>query len=161
MATAGVVLAIIFLIIIAVWLGVISVIFIRFFAAYRKLTQGVSKKDLRSILTNLADTINTTGDQVNSVNKRVIQMEANDQLHLQKVGFVRFNPFADTGGNQSFVLCLLDGDDSGIVITSLHSRDQTRTYAKVINQGKPDEHEFSTEEQEAIKNALKKYKSKK
>ena len=75
--------------------------------------------------------------------------------HLQKMGFVRFNPFNDTGGDQSFCLAILDGHDNGIVISSLHSREQTRVYAKEIVAGKPKGVELSKEEREALREATK------
>ena len=78
--------------------------------------------------------------------------------HLQKMGFVRFNPFSDTGGDQSFCLAILDGQDNGIVISSLHSREQTRVYAKEIVAGKPKGVELSKEEREALKKATQVWK---
>jgi hypothetical protein len=74
---------------------------------------------------------------------------------LQKVGFVRFNPFSDTGGDQSFCLSVLDDEDSGIVLSSLHSRGQTRVYAKAVKKGKGKDFELSKEELETIKKAKK------
>ena len=41
---------------------------------------------------------------------------------FQRVGLVRYNPFEDTGGNQSFALALLDADEDGLIISSLHAR---------------------------------------
>ena len=64
--------------------------------------------------------------------------EISNQLHqlgqksLHRIGFVRFNPFKDIGGNQSFSLALLDGKNNGVVISSLHTRDASRVYAKPI-----------------------------
>ena len=83
--------------------------------------------------------------------------EAGDETksHLQKLGFVRFNPFNDTGGDQSFCLAILNGHDTGIVISSLHSREQTRIYAKRIVAGKTEGVELSREEAEALNRALK------
>ena len=51
-------------------------------------------------------------------------------------GLVRYNPFEDTGGQQSFAMALLDGAANGVVISSLHSRQQTRIYLKTINAGR-------------------------
>ena len=51
---------------------------------------------------------------------------------FQRVGLVRFNPFEDTGGNQSFALALLDAEGNGWVLSSLHARTGTRVYAKPI-----------------------------
>ena len=54
--------------------------------------------------------------------------------HLQKVGMVRFNPFADAGGDQSFSLAMTDALGNGIVLTSLHRRNENRVYAKPLKQ---------------------------
>jgi hypothetical protein len=78
------------------------------------------------------------------------------QKSIQKIGFVRYNPFGknDTGGNQSFSIALLDKDDSGFVITSMHAREGTRVYAKSVSDGKST-NTLSDEETEAIKKATK------
>lgn len=78
------------------------------------------------------------------------------QKSIQKIGFVRYNPFGknDTGGNQSFSIALLDKDDSGFVITSMHAREGTRVYAKPVSEGKST-NTLSDEENEAIKKATK------
>lgn len=72
---------------------------------------------------------------------------------VQHVGLVRFNPFEDTGGNQSFALALLDANGDGFVVSSLHSRAVTRVYAKTVTKGKS-EAALSDEEAEALKKAL-------
>lgn len=78
------------------------------------------------------------------------------QKSIQKIGFVRYNPFGknDTGGNQSFSIALLDNDDSGLVITSMHAREGTRVYGKSVSQGKST-NTLSDEEVEAIEKAAK------
>lgn len=81
-----------------------------------------------------------------------------DQIHkialkgIQKVGLVRFNPFKDTGGNQSFAVALLDAANNGIIISGLYARNETRIYSKPINSGKS-EFQLSEEEKQAIKKA--------
>ena len=55
--------------------------------------------------------------------------------NVDKVGMVRFNPFEGIGGNQSFSLAILDGNDNGAVVTSLFSRDGNRVYGKPIKTG--------------------------
>ena len=74
-------------------------------------------------------------------------------LHIQKIGLVRFNPFKDTGGDQSFILSLTDGNDTGVIISGLYSRSGTRWYAKKIVKGKSVEHELSDEEKKALSQA--------
>lgn len=73
------------------------------------------------------------------------------QKHFQKVGIVRFNPFSDSGGDQSFSLSLMDGHDRGFVISSLHTRAETRIYLKPVVNGKGEGFELSKEEQQAIR----------
>jgi len=67
---------------------------------------------------------------------------------------VRFNPFLETGGDQSFAIALLDGNLDGIIITGLHTRETTRLYIKTVEKGKS-RLELSKEEKEALSNALK------
>jgi len=54
-------------------------------------------------------------------------------------------------------LALLDGNNDGIVISSLHNREETRVYAKIVRKAEAEkEMPFSDEEREAIRQALKK-----
>jgi hypothetical protein len=55
---------------------------------------------------------------------------------VQHVSLYRFNPFKDMGGDNSFVLVLLDPDLDGILLTSLTMRDTSRVYAKELKAGK-------------------------
>jgi hypothetical protein len=71
---------------------------------------------------------------------------------VQHVGLVRFNPFDDTGGNQSFALAMLDANADGIVLSSLHSRSATRVYVKAILGGRSDA-SLSEEEVAALRDA--------
>ena len=72
---------------------------------------------------------------------------------VRKVGVVRYNPFESMGGDQSFALALLDENDDGIVISTIHARDASYTYAKQILGGNSS-HTLTDEELEAIKVAL-------
>jgi hypothetical protein len=74
--------------------------------------------------------------------------------NLQKIAVVRFNPFNETGGNQSFSLAILDGNDHGFVITSLFSRNENRVYGKPIKNG-ISEFTLTDEEKQAITAAQK------
>ena len=74
-------------------------------------------------------------------------------LASQKISVVRFNPFADTGGDQSFAVALLDAEGNGVVLSSLHGRADTRIFAKAVQAGRS-KHALSDEEQDAIRKAL-------
>lgn len=75
-------------------------------------------------------------------------------LSLQKISMVRFNPFGDVGSDQSFSLAMLDGHDSGLILTSIHGRGGTRVYAKPIDLGKS-KYSLSAEEKKALAQATK------
>jgi len=72
---------------------------------------------------------------------------------LQKVGVVRFNPFKEMGGDQSFSIAALNADNDGFVITSHYGRDSNRVYAKPIIQGES-KYQLSKEEKEAVEKAI-------
>ena len=75
------------------------------------------------------------------------------EITIQKIGVVRFNPFNEMGGNQSFIIALLDKKNNGFVISSLFVKDGNRVYAKTVKQGKSD-YILSDEEIEAIERAI-------
>jgi len=72
-----------------------------------------------------------------------------------KINITRYNPFEDIGGDQSFILSILDQDNSGVVVSSLHNRDVTRVYAKPIKNGEGDNITLSKEEKLAIVKTIK------
>ena len=90
--------------------------------------------------------------RVDAVDGRLPVVEEQGRRAVQYVGVVRFNPFEDTGGNQSFALALLDSKRDGIVVSSLHSRQNTRVYLKAIVGGRS-ETALSDEESEALRKA--------
>jgi hypothetical protein len=81
-------------------------------------------------------------------------LKEQSKLHIQKIGILRFNPFSEVGGNQSFSIALLDGSNNGVVITSLYSREGNRVYGKPVKNGQS-EYSLSEEEKLAIEKALK------
>lgn len=72
---------------------------------------------------------------------------------IRHIGLVRFSPFHDTGGDQSFALALLDGRGNGVVITGLHSRHDSRLYAKPIERN-ASAYSLTPEEREAMEQAV-------
>jgi hypothetical protein len=113
------------------------------------LTRGEDGDSLEAVLGHHLDNVVRLGTDVRELSGRSSRLEADARHDLRRVGLVRFNPFEDTGGNQSFALALLDADDDGIVISSLHARGVTRIYAKAISGGRP-EATLSAEEAQAV-----------
>ena len=84
---------------------------------------------------------------------RTAILEAAQRRAFQRVGLVRYNPFEETGGNQSFALALLDAGGDGWVLSSLHARSGTRVYVKAIKSGRADTG-LSDEETAALGQAM-------
>lgn len=89
------------------------------------------------------------------ISKELGNLKKENKFNIQKLGIVRFNPFKEIGGNQSFSIALLDGNDDGIVITSLYTKEGNRVYGKPIKNGKS-EYLLSEDEKEAIEYAKRK-----
>jgi uncharacterized protein DUF4446 len=97
--------------------------------------------------------LDTVAERVEALNQLHHELEGLTQRSIQKVAVIRFNPFADTGGDQSFAIALLDAEGSGVVLSSLHGRADTRFFAKQVQAGRS-KHTLSDEEQDAIRKAL-------
>jgi hypothetical protein len=115
------------------------------------LTRG-EDGDLGDVLGAHLERVYELGREVDRLATRTGRLESGAVRAFQRVGLVRFNPFEDTGGNQSFALALLDADGNGWVLSSLHARTGTRVYAKAIRSGRSDG-ALSDEEAAAIKQA--------
>ncbi|HET6508823.1 MAG TPA: DUF4446 family protein [Baekduia sp.] len=68
-------------------------------------------------------------------------------------GLVRFDAYNEMSGQQSVAIALLDAEQSGLVLSSIHHRDQARLYVKHVVRGEP-EYPLSPEEIEAVRVAL-------
>ncbi len=138
-----------------IWIVVLTFLFLRFYLFYIKIKQGTKEKSLVPILNDIVEKEAKFERGLIALNKKVVELDDESQFYIQKVGMLRFNPFNDTGGDQSFILSLLDARDTGVVISSLHTRTGTRWYAKRITEGKGVDHELSNEERDAISKAKK------
>ena len=133
------------------WLFSLSFVFWRIFSYYNRLTRGTTGKNLKEILGEILASEKEKKEDIKKIFARLDEIEKDGFFHIQKLGLIRFNPFSDTGGDQSFVLAILDGNNSGVILTSLHARTGTRWYAKNIKEGKGENYELSEEEKKAIK----------
>ena len=88
-------------------------------------------------------------NECETLRKEVKELRQENIRMVDKIGIVRYNPFEGLGSNQSFSLALLDGNNNGVVITSLFSRDANRVYGKPIKQG-TSEFKLAEEETKAI-----------
>jgi len=91
--------------------------------------------------------------KVKEISERLENLKKESKFSVQKVGIVRYNPFSGVGSNQSFSVALLDGNNNGIVITSLYAQDGNRVYGKPVKNGQS-EYSLSGEEKKAISKAV-------
>ncbi len=113
------------------------------------LTRGDDGRSLQSVIEARLGRVEEVADSVDRLAGRTRTLEVSGRKAFQRIGLVRFNPFEDTGSNQSFALALLDADDDGVIVSSLHARGGTRIYAKAVAAGRP-EATLSDEEAQAL-----------
>jgi len=141
------------MVVVLVWMAVLTIVVFRMVSHYNKLTSGITSKTLKEVLVELIGKYEKTGKAIQLINASIDELTKDGRLHLQRLGIVRFNPFSDTGGSQSFTIAILDGKDNGIIMTSLYARTGNRWYIKHIKLGVSEDVELSKEEQSAIKKA--------
>lgn len=117
-----------------------------------RLVRGSGSLNLEDVLHAQAAALERVGADHRDVTGRMSRLERMTTFCLQKVGLVRFNAFPDAGGELSFALALLDGEDNGVVLTSLQGRDDARVYAKPVLAGRSP-YALSPEERQAIQEA--------
>lgn len=105
-------------------------------------------KNLPELLVQLEKLKGKMGD----VSQELKELKEKNKLSVQKVGIVRFNPFREVGGDQSFSIAILDGNDDGAIITSHYTREGNRVYGKPLKAGKS-EYPLSEDELSAIEKA--------
>lgn len=119
------------------------------------------KNSVGSLGTDVLDTVEQGLAQVRSNSEVVAALNEHHNilaLHqgycIQRVGILKFNAFDDVGGEQSFALALLDANNNGVLLSSLFTRTESRTYAKAIAAGRS-EQPLSKEEQVALSRAMR------
>jgi hypothetical protein len=122
--------------------------------AYRQLLRGTpSGVSLPDVLSAHIGRVQKVSGRLDELNGLHGFLEERSRGSLQHIGMVRFNPFEDTGSDQSFAIALLDDRRDGIVLSSLHGRANTRLFAKPVEGGES-KHTLSTEEAQAIRIAV-------
>ena len=119
---------------------------------YRALVEGTDGGNLEALLTEHMAQVRAATGRVAELDELSRRLERASRGHLQRVGFLRFNPFRDEGGDQSFAVAVTDQEGNGVVISSLHSRDVTRVYGKSLA-GWASPYPLTEEEEQAIKKA--------
>lgn len=135
------------------WLTLLSIYTFKIIGHYRNLTKGTTKKNLQELMEIIIDRQEQNAKNLSYIAKEMDIFRESQKRFLTKYALIRFNPFEDVGGDQSFAFALLDGTNNGIVVSSLHSRGGTKIYAKPVVGAKSKDYGFSKEEKEVVEKA--------
>lgn len=139
--------------ILILWLLVISYVLWTTRSHYNTLIAKTKKGTIGDILSMLIKKDEVCATHLQELRNHLLPLIEKEKVHYQKIGFHRFNAFERSGGKQSFIIALLNGEDTGIIINFLYTREGMRVYAKRMNKGMSEEYELSHEEKETIKKA--------
>ena len=137
-----------------IWLGALSFIYWSYFRDKKKVTKEIKDKGVENFLKELFEKNNQIERDIYKLYKVSQEIKNIATNSISKEAIIRYNPFGDTGGDQSFSIALLDLKNNGVVISSLHSRSGTRIYAKPIIASQSSHH-LTEEEKDVIKKAQK------
>jgi hypothetical protein len=126
-------------------------------AAQRRVLGDHGERDLVDHAASLDDAFRVLREYVEDVGARLdSRLTAAEQRidgAIAHRALIRYDAYNEMSGQQSLTIALLDANRSGVVITSIHHRDQARLYAKQVTGGTP-ELQLSPEEEEALRQAL-------
>ena len=98
------------------------------------------------------DRVEEIESKFKELNIKLDILENQLSFSIQKIGFVRYSAFEDVGSNLSYSIALLDDNDNGIILTGIHSRTESTSYAKSVINGQSN-YQLSIEEIQALERA--------
>lgn len=110
------------------------------------------KKENKNITTveEAADYIEKLEKRLDEADAKIKELESNSQFFFEKFEIVRYNPFNEVGGDQSFSLGILNNKNDGFIFTSIYNKEGNRLYAKPISKG-DSKYQLSEEENSILK----------
>ncbi|NLP36947.1 MAG: DUF4446 family protein [Firmicutes bacterium] len=132
---------------------VLLVSFLRLNKRYRQFMTGSDGLNLETKLLILQDNVKELQRDFVVSESLLKELKLLLEHTFQGIGVVRFNAFRDTGGDLSFAIAFLDGRKNGVVVTGIYGREESRIYAKPLQEGNSI-YPLTEEEKEAIKKAL-------
>jgi len=113
---------------------------------------GGDQQAVGNILLEQVDALQKLASDMKGLSQEVATLRGSIERCVSRVGVVRFNAFEGVGPDQSYAIALLDASMSGVIITGLHGRHESRTYVKPLIQGESP-YALSDEEREALRRA--------
>lgn len=122
---------------------------------YRQMMQGAVGESIETMLLNRIREIEELKQTVAGLTAECARLDAAARTHVQQVGMIRFNAFDNTGSDLSFAVAMLDARKTGLVLSGIYGREESRVYAKPLNNGEST-YTLTKEEKQAIDRALQK-----
>ncbi|GIP36017.1 DUF4446 family protein [Paenibacillus sp. J2TS4] len=144
-----VVIGLMFIIIMAMWIKLISMN-----RKYKKMMSG-SKENLEQMLLQIQESYRQAAAASENYMESIQRLEKEIRRMKGNVEVIRYNAFSDQGSDMSFSIAFMDEEKDGLVLTGIHSRQESYLYAKPIKKGEPS-YSLSPEEIEVIDLAVKK-----
>lgn len=120
----------------------------------KRIFSGTKARNLEEMIVLVGKKINELEEKQEKIDKHLITVDERLNKSIRNIETIRFNPFVDAGGNQSFAIAFMNDEKNGVVMSSLYARDRMSIFAKPIVNGKS-EFELSTEEKEVLNKATK------
>ena len=121
---------------------------------YKKFMKKLSKSiNIEEALKEYLEKVNAVRQDEQEIKENIKGLEEELSACMKKVGLVRYNAFKDTGSDLSFALAILDGNNNGVILNGIYSREISNIYAKKITQGNA-VNKLSEEEEQALKQAM-------
>lgn len=120
----------------------------------KKIFTGTKARNLEEMIVLIGKKINQIEEKEKDINKHLVNIDNRLSKSIRNIETIRFNPFIDAGGNQSFAIALVNDEGNGVVISSLYARDRMSIFAKPIIEGRS-KFELSSEEKDVLDKAIK------
>ncbi|MDD6734569.1 MAG: DUF4446 family protein [Lachnospiraceae bacterium] len=105
---------------------------------YEKFLQGKNAKSLESQIIQICEEQQYLRDTTDKNSRNISRLFKKHESAFQKIGIVKYDAFKEMGGKLSFCLALLDENNNGFVLNSVHSSDGCYSYTKRIRAGECD-----------------------
>ena len=116
----------------------------------KKLSNGINLEEMISKYISSCELIENDNK---IIKEQIVDIQNQLKYCTQKVGFVRYNAFSDTGSDLSFAVALLDDENTGIILNGVYSREVSNIYAKQVIKGEA-KNNLSEEEKQALNKAI-------
>ena len=124
----------------------------KFEKAYTSLQTFLSGIRMEDLLKANLKEVRELSQEINQQEARLKKAEEKLRRGIDRAELVRFNSFENMGADLSFALALLNQEGTGVILTGIHSIEESRTYCKAIEKGQAAV-KLNKEEKEAIEKA--------